>query len=99
MKKNEIILVTGSNGKIGRFVIPRLVGLGYKIRAASRDNKNIFRNCENLVIGNLDSTTQWHQALLNVHTVIHLAGKNQPFFDFKYFTEDVFNTNVLATSH
>ncbi len=99
MKKNEIILVTGSNGKIGRFIIPRLVGLGYKIRAATRDNKNIFRNCENLVIGNVNSTTQWHQALLNVHTVIHLAAKKQPFFDFKYFARNVFNTNVLGTEN
>ena len=99
MKKNEIILVTGSNGRIGRFIIPRLVGLGYKIRAAARDNKNIFKNCENMVIGNIDSTTHWHQALLDVHTVIHLAAKNQPFFDFKYFSRNVFNTNVLGTEN
>ena len=99
MKKNEIILVTGSNGKIGRFIIPRLVGLGYKIRAASRDNKNIFRNCENIAIGNIDSTTQWHKALLNVHTVIHLASKNQSFFDFECFNGKAYKTNVLGTEN
>jgi UDP-glucose 4-epimerase len=99
LKKNEIILVTGANGKLGRFLVPKFIQMGYTIRVAVRKKADSIKNCENIIVGNIDGSTQWCHALLNVHTVIHMAGKNQPFFKFKYLLNNLINTNVHGTSN
>jgi uncharacterized protein YbjT (DUF2867 family) len=73
-----LILVTGATGLIGRHVVARLVAEELPIRVliaprGSRPLRTAWANSVDIVQGTVDSSEALHQAMIGVHTVIHLA--------------------------
>lgn len=69
------ILVTGANGFVGRELCKVLPRHGYAVMAALRSENTSLSGVEPVIIGGIDSTTDWSGALLNIDTVIHLAAR------------------------
>ncbi len=66
-----MILVTGSNGFVGRAVCSALARRGVAYRAAVRS----ARSAGEVAVGEIDARTDWQAALEGCDTVIHLAAR------------------------
>ncbi|WP_019674124.1 sugar transferase [Psychrobacter lutiphocae] len=69
------ILVTGANGFIGEALVSSLLSTPHKPIACVRKSVKPTLDCEYRFIDNLDSTTNWHEALKDIDVVIHCAAK------------------------
>jgi nucleoside-diphosphate-sugar epimerase len=73
------VLVTGATGFIGSHLISKLRTIEtWRIRAVIRSQSNqkqLPENIESVAVGNIDRHTDWKEALQNIDTVIHLAGR------------------------
>jgi nucleoside-diphosphate-sugar epimerase len=76
------VLVTGSDGFIGRALVPRLKMDGHTVRCglgklAGNDPAIVaaLDACEQQAIGDIGPDTDWSAALRDVDTVIHLAAR------------------------
>lgn len=69
------VLVTGASGLVGRRLSHRLVREGFHVRAAVRSSKSAAILNPQVAVGAIDQATDWHQALLNVQTVVHCAAR------------------------
>jgi len=99
----SFVLVTGANGFIGQALCLCLHGSGFKVRAAVRkiDRKlpNVYESVE---VGDINSQTDWAEALNNIDVVVHLASRahiirdnaSDPLFEFRKV--NVFGTERLA---
>ena len=69
------ILVTGASGFVGRHLTAVLAELGHEVRAAVRTAPPLAAGSiwESIMVGNLDSDTDWWAALDAVGVVVHLA--------------------------
>ncbi|MCS0589422.1 UDP-glucose 4-epimerase family protein [Massilia norwichensis] len=66
-----MILVTGSNGFVGRELCQALAQRGIRFRAAVRT----AAKQDQVAVGNLDGSTDWRAALAGCSAVIHLAAR------------------------
>ncbi len=66
------VLVTGANGFVGRYLCTLLAQQGYSVRAAVRrsETQTVF---DTVVVGEMDSRTDWANALDDVDHLVHLA--------------------------
>lgn len=72
------ILVAGATGFVGRFLCERLLAQGYMVRGTLlpvEKPEALFGAVEPIVVQPLSSDTDWHNALEDVKTVIHLAAR------------------------
>ena len=72
------ILVTGSNGFVGRALVDMLVAHGHYVRGVVRSRSRISERSgakEFVVVGHIDSETRWADALSGIDVVIHLAAR------------------------
>jgi nucleoside-diphosphate-sugar epimerase len=69
------VLVTGANGFVGKALCQELVDQNYTVVAVCRQNANCPNGCEAIGIPDINSQTDWTEALVNVDTVIHLAAR------------------------
>jgi nucleoside-diphosphate-sugar epimerase len=70
------VLVTGATGFIGRFLCRALLESGHEVRAALRSQTALAETgCERVVVGDINSRTDWNAALQNVNAVIHAAAR------------------------
>lgn len=73
------ILVTGASGFIGNALVSWLLRHGRSVRAAVRTPEKrgsfVDGDCEVVVVGDIDSTTDWTRALEGIDVVVHLAGR------------------------
>lgn len=69
------LLVTGASGLVGKRLCQRLLSDGSSIRAAVRATDPATTLGHQVAVGPIDKTTDWHQALLNVQTVVHCAAR------------------------
>jgi uncharacterized protein (TIGR01777 family) len=69
MKKPKTILITGATGLIGQPLCETLIARGHTVRTLSRSKKGDYR--WDVVAGVLDDS-----ALVDVDTIIHLAGES-----------------------
>lgn len=76
------ILVTGATGNIGRCVVDRLVGAGQRVRAMSRDPRNVRFG----VHGDFEKPDSWAEALASVRRV----------YLFSYATEEFVEEAIKA---
>ena len=83
---NKVILVTGANGFIGKALVKSLCLNGYVVRAAVRSASAVSfmldyqkqQQLTNLTIynvGDLSETTNWHDAIDHVDTIVHCAAR------------------------
>lgn len=75
MNKEKKILITGSNGFVGRALYDELRNRDYDVRGSIRNSSKCIDGQLNVVVGALDDKTDWLTALSGCTTVIHLAGR------------------------
>ena len=68
------ILITGATGFFGRHLVPRLVGHGYFVHAATRRVVNLGETVEVHPVGDLTENIDWVRHIDGMDAVIHLAG-------------------------
>lgn len=70
------VLVTGATGFLGRAVCRALIAAGHTVRAAVRaDPDPPLPDCETAVVGDINGSTAWKDALRDVQAVVHLAAR------------------------
>jgi nucleoside-diphosphate-sugar epimerase len=75
MSDRITVLVTGSDGFVGRHLVPYLASLGYKVVAASR-TASVFEhaNISSVRLPDISTEFDWHPMLQQCDAVVHLAG-------------------------
>jgi nucleoside-diphosphate-sugar epimerase len=74
------LLITGANGFVGGALFSEAAGLGLAVRGATR-TACVFPKVagligvENIVVGDINTNTDWNGAVLNCDIVIHLAAR------------------------
>ncbi len=72
------VLVTGGSGFVGTHLIAKLIERNWNIRLAVRVDDANFRIkgecCDYIVVGDINSDTQWEASLRDVDVVVYLAG-------------------------
>lgn len=75
----SLIVVTGANGFVGQAVVHELAAQGFDVRAVVRTiNSASLPSASNIKytsLGDIDSRTDWSDALLGVDCVIHCAAR------------------------
>jgi nucleoside-diphosphate-sugar epimerase len=70
------VLVTGATGFIGSMLCDALSRSGYLVRGALRAEQPVpVAIAEKIIVGDINSTTDWMQALKGVDAVIHTAAR------------------------
>jgi nucleoside-diphosphate-sugar epimerase len=70
------VLVTGADGFVGRAVTRALIEHRYRVRRAlRRPPERPPAGAESIVMGDIDSGTDWHEALASVDAIVHLAAR------------------------
>ena len=82
MNDQTTVLVTGSDGFIGRHLVPYLAAKGYKVRAAARtvlafESPNIV----SIPLPDMSLPFDWRPLLQDCDAVVHLAGVAHRFAD------------------
>ena len=75
------VLVTGSDGFIGRHLVPYLAGEGHKVIAASRSAFTKGGNITAAQLPDLSQPFDWEPLLRQCDAVVHLAGIAHTFAD------------------
>ncbi len=72
----HVMLVTGANGFVGRVLCSSLAERGFSVKGAVRSEKaQLSQGIEKAVVGDIDSKTDWSDALRGIDCVIHLAAR------------------------
>jgi len=96
----KTVLVTGSDGFLGRHLVPYLASLGYEVIAASRRPlKFEHPHIEAKVLPNLSTPFDWSPLLQQCKAVVHLAGiAHSSASDDLYGSVNHRATEVLASA-
>lgn len=74
-RKHNKILVTGSNGFVGKALCQSLQNKGYNYLGSVRNKGLALKSKDYIVVESLDAKTDWRNALEGCDTVVHLAGR------------------------
>lgn len=91
------VLVTGANGFVGRALLASAQSLG--LRAALRSAPSSELTAESIIVGDIDATTDWTQALAGIDYVVHLAARVHVMSPTADDHTEYERTNVVATEH
>lgn len=69
------VLVTGVSGFVGRLLCTELCRQEHVVVAAVRSANTLIDDFKRVIVGSIDSVTDWSDALHNVDLVIHLAAR------------------------
>lgn len=97
MSNNKTILITGSNGLLGRYLTENLVEAGHDVHAlVHRESPNPIANANYHV---LDLSVDWTERDLpnQVDSIVHLA-QSAHYREFPAKALDVFNVNIASTA-
>lgn len=81
MDSKATVLVTGSDGFIGRHLVPYLAAVGHTVIAASRSAVSESRNITAARLTDLSQPFDWEPLLRRCEAVVHLAGVAHTFAD------------------
>ena len=73
--KQMLILITGANGFVGKVLCDELLAIGLRVRGVTRNAYKSQADVDNFVVGDIDESTNWKDALRGVDVVIHLAAR------------------------
>lgn len=91
------VLVTGAAGFIGRELCVSFKRAGYAVRAALRSRRTACDDAaEDVVVGDINATTDWQVALSDVDVVVHAAARAH-VSNSGSGTELFFETNARGT--
>lgn len=108
MSRPKNILITGSNGFVGKALYLELKNLGYKLKGSVRNNSKFIPGQSNVTVGLLNSETNWEEALHGCSIIIHLAGRahilndtsEDPYYEFNSInTEGTINLAKQAAKN
>ena len=96
--------MTGANGFVGLALCKELMARGMHARGATRTVSNFSNEIDVTVVGDMDDSTNWNDALINCDAVIHLAARvhvmnectDEPLVEFR--RANVAGTKQLAQS-
>jgi len=92
------VLVTGATGFIGGVLCEALARADYLVRGALRTDRAVPRSvAEKVVVGDINSTTDWTQALEDVDLVIHAAARSHVLHPARDSAKLYFETNERGT--
>ena len=74
-RKNNKILVTGSNGFVGKALCQALRNRGENFTGTLRHKALAIKGQDYIIVDSLDENTDWREALHGCGTVVHLAGR------------------------
>lgn len=99
MHNYKIVLVTGTNGFIGRYLCASLKEKGFIVRAAIRGNvRDVSGVDEYIQVGDINESTDWLRAIQGVDFVVHLAGRAHVMDEQESDSASVYHRiNVLGT--
>lgn len=69
------IMITGSDGFVGKHLVGHLLQRGFEISATTRSATTDQFAYDHFALGNIDGSTDWRAALKDCDTVVHLAGE------------------------
>jgi lipopolysaccharide/colanic/teichoic acid biosynthesis glycosyltransferase/nucleoside-diphosphate-sugar epimerase len=69
------ILVTGAGGFVGRALSAECIARGLVVQGATRTSNDLPNGVSNIVVGSINGSTNWHDALLDCSIVLHLAAR------------------------
>jgi UDP-glucose 4-epimerase len=94
------VLVTGATGFIGSVLCEALARADYLVRAALRTDRAVpVAIAEKVIVGDINSTTDWTQALQGVDWVIHAAARSHVLHPARDSSNLYFETNERGTQH
>ena len=79
--QGQRFLISGANGFVGRALCKEAVSRGFSVMGATRAYTNLQDRVECVAIGDIDDSTDWHNALSNCDVVIHLAASVHVMYD------------------
>jgi nucleoside-diphosphate-sugar epimerase len=71
----RLVAVTGASGFIGGLLVDKLLQLGFRVRALSRQQTNSSRENLSWVVGDLTSTRDWSGFVDGVDILVHAAAE------------------------
>src|SRR5947209_4171804 len=89
---SNLILVTGSSGRIGKAAVQELQALGHPVRGFDRVPTP---GLADMIVGTLTSEADIARAMVGVHTVIHLAATP----DDADFLAEIVPNNIIGVYH
>lgn len=69
------VLVTGASGFVGAALVNELASRGYSVMAAARRDIVVPPGVRPVRIGNIGPTTDWRDALVGCHALVHCAAR------------------------
>jgi UDP-glucose 4-epimerase len=92
------VLVTGATGFIGGVLCEALARADYLVRGALRTDRAVpVAVAEKVIVGDINSTTDWTQALHGVDLVIHAAARSHVLHPAQSSANLYFETNERGT--
>ena len=108
MSQTKKVLITGSNGFVGKALYDELRNQDYDLIGSVRNTSKTIEEQSNVVIDSIDKKTDWGEALSERTTVIHLASRvhilndntKDPLLEFRRVnTEGTINLAEQAAEH
>jgi nucleoside-diphosphate-sugar epimerase len=90
----KTIVVTGSEGKLGRFVIADLEAAGYRVVGTDRRPAHDYRHYARYVQGDLTDLGEVYGILAGADAIVHLAAVPNPV---SFSPERIFFNNTMST--
>jgi nucleoside-diphosphate-sugar epimerase len=90
----KTIVVTGAEGKLGRFVVEDLTQAGYRVIGTDHRPTKDHRRYAKFVQGNLSDLGETYGILADADAVVHMAAVPNPI---SFSPERIFSNNMMST--